>query len=392
MVRFCKKKNKTVFFLLLSFLCVLSLTGCSSLSAFSDSTDANPTISGFAFDTTYTLTLYQGGSKELLNHCVTLCTKYENIFSTTRKNSELYQINCIAKKWETLWKQEGLSGQQADITKNERQTLQKKLTLFLQKKNWENFQANITSQGELTLSISDDLSQIMDKALYYCKLSEGRFDITIAPVSSLWDFTSGEGKVPQSEDIKQALSYVDYQNLSLTGNTLTYQKPGIQIDLGGIAKGYIADCLKEYLTGEGVTGGIIDLGGNILCIGGKTDTDPFRIGIQQPFADRNETIATVELRDKSVVSSGVYQRYIKTEDGKIYHHILDPSTGYSYDNGLLGVTIICDNSVDGDGLSTTVFALGQEKGMELVESLDGVEAAFINEDEQITYSTGFPQE
>jgi thiamine biosynthesis lipoprotein len=141
-----------------------------------------------------------------------------------------------------------------------------------------------------------------------------------------------------------------------------------------------------------VTGGIIDLGGNILCIGGKTDTDPFRIGIQQPFADRNETIATVELRDKSVVSSGVYQRYIKTEDGKIYHHILDPSTGYSYDNGLLGVTIICDNSVDGDGLSTTVFALGQEKGMELVESLDGVEAAFINEDEQITYSTGFPQE
>lgn len=392
MVRFCKKKNKTVFFLLLSFLCVLSLTGCSSLSAFSDSTDANPTISGFAFDTTYTLTLYQGGSKELLNHCVTLCTKYENIFSTTRKNSELYQINCIAKKWETIWEQEGFSGQQADITKNERQTLQKKLNLFLQKKNWDNFQANITSQGELTLSISDDLSQIMDKALYYCKLSEGRFDITIAPVSSLWDFTSGEGKVPQSEDIKQALSYVDYRNLSLTGNTLTYQKPGIQIDLGGIAKGYIADCLKEYLTGEGVTGGIIDLGGNILCIGGKTDTDPFRIGIQQPFADRNETIATVELRDKSVVSSGVYQRYIKTEDGKIYHHILDPSTGYSYDNGLLGVTIICDNSVDGDGLSTTVFALGQEKGMELVESLDGVEAAFINEDEQITYSTGFPQE
>jgi thiamine biosynthesis lipoprotein len=376
----------------LSFLCVLSLTGCTYLSAFSDSTDANPTISGFAFDTTYTLTLYQGGSEELLNHCVTLCTKYENIFSTTRKNSELYQINCIAKKWETIWEQEGFSGQQADITKNERQTLQKKLNLFLQKKNWDNFQANITSQGELTLSISDDLSQIMDKALYYCKLSEGRFDITIAPVSSLWDFTSGEGKVPQSEDIKQALSYVDYRKLSLTGNTLTYQKPGIQIDLGGIAKGYIADCLKEYLTGEGVTGGIIDLGGNILCIGGKTDTDPFRIGIQQPFADRNETIATVKLRDKSVVSSGVYQRYIKTEDGKIYHHILNPSTGYSYDNGLLGVTIICDHSVDGDGLSTTVFALGQEKGMELVESLDGVEAAFINEDEQITYSTGFPQE
>jgi thiamine biosynthesis lipoprotein len=167
-------------------------------------------------------------------------------------------------------------------------------------------------------------------------------------------------------------------------------QPGIQIDLGGIAKGYIADRLKEYLSEQGVTGAIIDLGGNILCMGGKTTTDPFRIGIQQPFADRNETIATIDIRDKSVVSSGVYQRYIQTEDGKIYHHILDPSTGYSFDNGLLGVTIISEKSVDGDGLSTTVFALGLEKGLELVESLDDVEAAFITEDETIIYSTGFP--
>jgi thiamine biosynthesis lipoprotein len=163
----------------------------------------------------------------------------------------------------------------------------------------------------------------------------------------------------------------------------------MQIDLGGIAKGYIADRLKEYLVGEGVTGGIIDLGGNILCIGGKTEQEDFKIGIRQPFADRNETIASVSIRDKSVVSSGVYERYIQTEDGKIYHHILDPRTGYSYENGLLGVTIISDKSVDGDGLSTTVFALGLEDGMKLVESLDGVEAAFVTEDEKVTYSKDF---
>jgi thiamine biosynthesis lipoprotein len=378
--------------LLIQVFAVCVLTGCTSLSFLQSSDDTqNLSISGFAFDTTYTLTLYQGGSKKVLDHCVSLCTKYENIFSTTRKNSELYQLNQVEKKYETLWKQVAHTDEKiSEITPRQRKKLQKKLDLFLKKKDWEHFQGKITSRGGLRLEISEELSQITDKALFYCRLSQGKFDITIAPVSSLWDFTSGEGKVPQAEEIRQALQYVDYTNVSQTGTTLTLYQPGIQIDLGGIAKGYIADRLKEYLSEQGVTGAIIDLGGNILCMGGKTTTDPFRIGIQQPFADRNETIATIDIRDKSVVSSGVYQRYIQTEDGKIYHHILDPSTGYSFDNGLLGVTIISEKSVDGDGLSTTVFALGLEKGLELVESLDDVEAAFITEDETIIYSTGFP--
>ena len=162
------------------------------------------------------------------------------------------------------------------------------------------------------------------------------------------------------------------------------------IELGAIAKGFIADKLKEYLAGSGVTSGTINLGGNVLCIGKKTDGTPFRIGIQQPFADRNEIITAIKAEDISVVSSGIYERYFK-KDGKIYHHILDPSTGYPYNNGLEAITIISKKSTDGDALSTTCFALGLEKGMEFAESLSGVYAVFITEDGEMHYSEGFQE-
>ena len=136
---------------------------------------------------------------------------------------------------------------------------------------------------------------------------------------------------------------------------------------------------------------IIDLGGNILCVGSRPGGDPFRIGLQRPFASRSETVATVEITDKSVVSSGIYERYFE-EDGVLYHHILNPETGYPYDNGLVSVTIISDESVDGDGLSTSCFALGLEKGMELINSLPDVQAVFITEDRELHFSEGFEEE
>ena len=167
--------------------------------------------------------------------------------------------------------------------------------------------------------------------------------------------------------------------------------PGMGIDLGGIAKGFIADDLKKYLLGQGVKGALINLGGNVLCIGGKEEGEPFYVGIQQPFAQRSQTIAAVAVKDVSVVSSGIYERYFKTEDGAMYHHIINPVTGYPYKNDLLGVTILSENSVDGDGLSTACFALGREKGIEYINSLEGVYAVFITEDEKLWYSDGFEQ-
>ena len=238
-----------------------------------------------------------------------------------------------------------------------------------------------------TLS-SSEISRLNGQTL---KQENGAFDIAIAPVSSLWDFTSEEKKVPAEEAIQAALPLVNYEDATIEGNKLTFAKEGMGLDLGAIAKGYIADKMKEFLVSKGVKSATINLGGNVLCIGKKTDNTPFRIGIQKPFADRSETIAILDIEDKSVVSSGIYERYFE-KDGTFYHHILNPDTGYPYDNHLVSVTIISDQSMDGDGLSTSCFALGLEKGMELINSLPDVHAVFITDDYQLHYSDHFQED
>ena len=236
--------------------------------------------------------------------------------------------------------------------------------------------------------MSEETADVISRGLSYCQLSQGAFDIAIEPLSSLWDFTSGEGTVPDSSAIEAALPLINYEDITLEGNRIRFEKEGMGINLGAIAKGYIADKMKDYLLEEGVESAIIDLGGNVLCVGQRPDGSPFRIGVQMPFADRSETAAVMEISDKSVVSSGIYERYFE-QDGVLYHHILNPSTGYPYENNLVSVTIISDESVDGDGLSTTCFALGLDKGMELINSLPDVQAVFITEDYQLHYSEDF---
>ena len=193
--------------------------------------------------------------------------------------------------------------------------------------------------------------------------------------------------IPSDDEIKKALTTVDYQNVVVDGNTVTLKDPSAKIDLGGIAKGYIADRMKDSLNQKGAACGYINLGGNVLCLGAKPDGSSYNIGIQRPFDEEGAAMLAVSVTDQTVVSSGVYERYFEV-DGKRYHHILDTATGYPYDNGLLGVSIITDESVDGDGLSTTCFALGLTDGMALVESLDNTEAVFITEDYELHFSSG----
>ena len=183
---------------------------------------------------------------------------------------------------------------------------------------------------------------------------------------------------------------VDYKNIELKDNLLTWKHPGMGLDLGAIAKGYIADRMKDFLVSKGVKSAIINLGGNVLCIGESPEGRPFQVGIQKPFSERGESLLSLEITDQSVVSSGIYERYFE-KDGVLYHHILNPKTGYPYENDLLSVSIISDRSVDGDGLSTTCFSLGLEKGMELIDSLEDVEAIFITKDETVHYSKDFEQ-
>ena len=246
---------------------------------------------------------------------------------------------------------------------------------------------NHRSGGQTEFELSDDTASLIATGLKYCKISGGAFDITLEPLSSLWDFTSGSPQVPDGADIAAAAARVDYRNLRLDGNHLTFLSPDTTIDLGSIAKGYIADRLKDYLVEKHVESAIINLGGNVLCVGGLPDGTDFHIGLQKPFAGRTETFANVAVNGMSVVSSGVYERHFEL-DGVNYHHLLDPKTGYPYQNGLVSVTILSPRSVDGDALSTTCFSLGLEDGMALLDSIGDVCGIFVTEDGEIYYSEG----
>lgn len=249
------------------------------------------------------------------------------------------------------------------------------------------YRMNHRSENEQVFELSEQTAELLSLSLDYCERSNGAFDITIEPVSSLWDFTSGEAVLPNSSLIEDAVSKVGFENLLLANRTLTFLSPETTLDLGAIAKGYIADEIKEHLVQRGVKSAVINLGGNVLCIGSKPNGDPFKIGLKKPFAGESETFAIANISDMSVVTSGVYERYFEL-DGKNYHHILNPETGYPYENGLISVTILSDSSADGDGLSTTCFSLGLEDGMELINSLEGIYGCFIDEDYNIYYSDG----
>ena len=331
-------------------LCPAVLSGCSAQTKSEENTaaDSQEPISATAIklNTAVTVTIYDSNDKNLLTECMNLCDKYEKIFSRTASDSELYQLN-----HRELAPVEGT---------------------------------------ENTYQVSDDLAELVSEGLDYSELSEGAFDIAIEPLTSLWDFTAEDPQIPGDSLIQAALPKCDYHNISVDKdkNEITLKTDDTAIELGAIAKGYIADRLKDYLVSQNVKSAIINLGGNVLCIGEKPDNSAFKIGIQKPFADRSETIAVMDIKDKSVVSSGIYERCFE-QNGTLYHHLLNPETGYPYDNGLIAVTIISDKSVDGDALSTTCFALGLEDGMKLAESLDDVQAFFVTSDYEIHYTKDF---
>ncbi|HCT91477.1 MAG TPA: FAD:protein FMN transferase [Lachnospiraceae bacterium] len=292
---------------------------------------------GYYFDTVVSLRLYGVKGEAVFEGCFAICEELERTFSRTREDSELYAVN---------------------------------------------------HRSTDTVEVSDELAKLIETGLSYYNVTDGAFDITVAPLSEIWDFKSGEGKVPSGEILQKALDKVDASKVRLEGRMLTFASPDTMLELGAIVKGYAADCLKEYLREQGVTAGTINLGGNVLTIGNKPDGTDWKIGLQKPFGDSGESIEIVEVADQSVVSSGVYERYFR-EAGRLYHHILDARTGYPVENGLWQVSIRSEDSLTGDLLSTVCFLLGPEKGMAYVESLAGVEASFIDADLQITHSSGW---
>lgn len=238
--------------------------------------------------------------------------------------------------------------------------------------------------GIKPVKVDDDTYTLIEKGLEYAKLSHGLFDISIGPIVKLWNIGLPEARVPSLEEIQAKLPLVNYQDVELNNSdkTVYLKNQGMMLDLGGIAKGYTADVISNILTNEGVESAIINLGGNVFTHGKKVDGSDWKIGIQDPFSERGGIIGTLTTSNKSVVTSGIYERYIE-EDGVRYHHILNPSTGYPYDNEIAGITIVSDKSIDGDALSTSVFAMGVEEGMKFVNTQSGIDAIFVTKDNKI---------
>lgn len=245
------------------------------------------------------------------------------------------------------------------------------------------------SAGVSPAVLSKPVFELLTMAQKYSILSEGMFDVTIDPVVELWGIGTDHAAVPDQASLIHAVSLVDYRKLMLDmeKRSAFLPEPEMAVDLGGIAKGYVADQVRDFLLEHGSKGGLIDLGGNILAFGKKPDGSVFRIGIQDPFGGRGSPIGVVTLDEGSLVTSGIYERYFE-QDGKRYHHIFDVRTGLPVDNNLAGVSILTRESAVGDALSTAVFALGLEKGMALVERTGGVDAVFITKDKEVYISSG----
>lgn len=321
---------------MLATMLIITQTGC---------TEKTETVSrtSYYLDTICKITIYdmddmsEDNAAQVIADAFELCSRYEQLLSKTKEGSDIYKINHA-------------EGQPVEC---DPQTI-----------------------------------EVIKKSLEFASLSGGKFDVTIGKVTDLWNFHSDEPKLPSEQDVKSALQHVGYEQIKIDGNTVTMRDSSGQIDLGAIGKGYIGDKLSEALKEAGVTGAIIDLGGNIIAVGDKWG-EPFKIGVEKPYTDMTEVIGYVTGKNMTLVTSGVYERAF-TVDNREYHHILDVNTGYPVDTDVAGVTIISGlgRSRDCDALSTICLMLGRESGIELIESIDGVEAVFIGVNGDITKTSG----
>lgn len=248
--------------------------------------------------------------------------------------------------------------------------------------------AKLNAADGAPVTLSDEGAKLLSTALDLSAATNGAYDPTVAPLTDLWGIGTDNARVPAQSEIDEALTHVGYQNVKLLGNNQVQLLNGAQVDLGGIGKGYAGDIVHEMAESDTSDQWhvLARLSGNIEMYGGKTadsGTDNWNIGIADPD-DNTDSIAVVSLRDGSVVTSGDYERFFE-KDGKRYHHIFDPATGYPADSGLRGVTVIDSCSTKADALTTALFVMGLDKGMKFCEENE-IAAVFITSDKQV-YTT-----
>lgn len=273
--------------------------------------------------------------------------------------------------------------------------------------------SRINESGGAPCAVSDETWEVLQAGIDFGDLSGGDFDITIGRVTDLWDYHAAEPVVPSVKSVEEAVSHVDYQAVRMVpfaesgdGATDAIQieggqdakaqvgevyltDPAANIDLGGIAKGYISWEIAKVLRDHGVTSAIVNLGGNVVTIGEKPGARPFVVGLEKPFSDHTEIIGSVEVRDKAVITSGIYERKFEV-DGEIYHHILDPKTGRPAKTDLEAVSLVLDSdrAMEGDALSTICLIKGADQARELIEGIDGVEGVFCKTDGTMVMTDG----
>lgn len=243
--------------------------------------------------------------------------------------------------------------------------------------------------GVDSIAVNPSTMEVLLKGLEYSSTTKEAFNIGLGSLIELWGIGKDWQKVPTSEEIADAKKHIDLNKLEISeeNNTVFINDPKMLVDLGGIAKGYAVDESIRILKENGIKSGVVNLGGDVYALGTKTDGSKWRIGINNPEIGSNNSIARISISDKSVVTSGDYERYF-IENGVRYHHIIDPKTGVPANNGLVSVTIVSDKSIDGDVLSTASFILGLEDGLKLIESRPGVEGLLITKDREVYVSSG----
>lgn len=329
-----KRKTFLSLILLLSFL----LTGCAVPVEGAAPAPTGETVKvsqvGYYFNTVVTITLYNPDGR-LMEDLLAACDRYERLLSKTIAGSDVDRIN---------------------------------------------------HGGGKPVTVSPETWQLLQDAQAVWQASGGAFSVTIAPVTALWDFTGGTRRMPEAGELAATLPLVDDSRLVLgEENTVTLPE-GMMIDLGGIAKGYIADRAAEMCSGR-CDGAVINLGGNVYVTGAKPDGSLFRVGIRDPQGGEEAVKCIVSAADTSVVTSGIYERYF-IRDGVRYHHILDPKTGISAQSDLAGATVVCASSVKADAVATACIVLGSEGAMELLERL-ALDGLLITRDGEVITTPGF---
>nr|WP_113868358.1 FAD:protein FMN transferase [Brenneria salicis]NMN91854.1 thiamine biosynthesis lipoprotein [Brenneria salicis ATCC 15712 = DSM 30166]RBP59901.1 thiamine biosynthesis lipoprotein [Brenneria salicis ATCC 15712 = DSM 30166]RLM29856.1 thiamine biosynthesis protein ApbE [Brenneria salicis ATCC 15712 = DSM 30166] len=242
--------------------------------------------------------------------------------------------------------------------------------------------------GQHDVTVSLLVFSLIKQAKAASQISDSCFNLAIGPVVKLWKIGFNGCAVPDAEEIARALALTNPEHVMLNeaDSAVFLAQAGMEIDLGAIAKGYIADRIRNLLYQHGVYHAVINLGGNVLAIGRSLTQGPWSVGLQRPFAERDDLLGVIRMMNKSVVTSGVYERFF-TIDDQVYHHILNPATGYPLDNELLSVTIISDNSIDCDIYSTLLYGMGVDDGIAYLRARPDIEAIFVTKNKQIILSS-----